>query len=483
MSNPPARWVDALQDRKIPALRDNIQRCSDLAASATASLTEIAHIVNRDPGLLTLFLSHANRARVNTSRPLISTIESTLNLMGMAAIQNLLSQAEVLEDYHAAPEFRRLWLRLILRSYHAGRLAQMIAEYNSDRAPSEVYTAGFLSNIGEFCVGASDPEKFVQLSRRQKTQPRQKTEMEVLESHCNDIGGVLASRWGLPELLQDTFNTTLKLGFRVQPCTISQQLAFEADMHGWSGDTMDYCYGQLGDMLRCSAENASSQIHGFSAVIAREFIIPDIPHAAIRLVQLPGEEPETQQEKRSSQTARKVPADQKQDYSGLLQKSRTQLQDALKKGSGSNDLIRLILGNLIADFGFERALLMLPDKERKTLAIKANPGFPASSLIGRTKPRIDRPGLFANAMQKIQMLWINDERFQKFSGTLPEEFIKLTQSANFIIITLGINEHPIGVIIADKAGKSLDKALLVEVNKVAALYSMALTQSKKIRPA
>jgi HD-like signal output (HDOD) protein len=483
MSNPPARWVDALQDRKIPALRENIQRCTDLAASATASLTEIATIVNRDPGLLTLFLSHANRARVNTSRPLISTIESTLNLMGMAAIQNLLSQAEALEDSNPDPEFRHLWLRLILRSYHSGRLAQMIAEHNADRAPSEVYTAAFLSNIGEFCVGASDPEKFIQLSHSQKTQPRQKTEMDILESHCNDIGGVLASRWGLPELLQDTFNTTLKLGFRVQPCTISQQLAFEADMHGWRSETMDYCYGQLGDMLRCSAENAANQAHTFSAEIAREFIIPGIPHAAVRLVQLPGEDLEIPQKRRSSQATREVPADQKQSYTGLLQKSRSMLQEALKRGSGSNDIIKLILGNLITEFGFDRALLMLPNKERKTLVIKATPGFPASSLMGKIKPRLDRPGLFANAMQKIQMLWINDERFQKFSGTLPEEFIKLTQSANFVIITLGINEHPIGIIIADQSGKPLEKALLVEVNKVAALYSMALTQSKKIRPA
>ncbi len=483
MSNPPARWVDALQDRKIPALRNNIKRCSDLAASATASLTEVSHIVNRDPGLLTLFLSHANRSRVKTSRPLISTIESTLNLMGMSAIQNLLSQTEALEDYHDDAEFKRLWLRLILRSYHAGRLAQMIAEYNADRAPSEVYTAAFLSNIGEFCVGASDPEKFIQLSRKQKTQPRQKSEMDILESHCNDIGGVLASRWGLPELLQDTFNTTLKLGFRVQPCTISQQMAFEADMHGWSGDTMDYCYGQLGDMLRCSAENASSQAHAFSAEIAREFIIPGIPHAAIRLVQLPGKDPEIPQEKHPAQAAQKTATAPKQNHAALLQKSRALLQEALKKGSGSNELIKLILGNLITDFGFNRALLMLPDKERKHLTIKASPGFPASSLMGKIKPRIDRPGLFANAMQKAQMLWINDERFQKFSGTLPEEFIKLTQSANFVIITLGINEHPIGVIVADKGAKPLDKALLVEVNKVAALYSMALTQSKKIRPA
>ena len=482
MSNPPAQWVDMLREHKLPGLNDNIQHCSSIVEADSPDLVALAAIIRRDPGLLCLFLRHVNEGRRDSARPLVSTIESALDQLNTEEIQSLLGQSSSVEDLNQNKAFQRLWLSLILRSYHAGRLAQILAEENGERAPAEVYTAGFLCNIGEFCLAVADPDKFIQLNRQQKTRPRKQCEMELLGCYTNDIGGVLASRWGLPQLLQDTFNKTLKLSQRAQPCTISQDIAYEADVHGWDSEPMQFCYAQAADILRTSPGSAAQKIHSDSAQIAREYIIPGFTHAAVKLVQIPGEIPD-ESEVPGKQASSGHAKDRQAPSGALLLQARQIFNKARQEGASHNELIRLILRNLLSGFGFQRALLMLSDQEYKSLSIRAAPGFSDMSIVGKPLPWLEDKGLFARAIEKPQLVWINDERFRQFAQALPDEFTRLTQSSHFLLITLALNGKPRGIIYTDLGGRALDKALLVEVNKAAVVYNQALTPVKSTSPA
>jgi HD-like signal output (HDOD) protein len=452
-------------------MKANIQRCRKLLDSA-ASHSELGDVINRDPGLASLFFRHINKSRVKKNRPLISTITSSLNLLGSEAIQNLLDQAPILEDEITDPGLLHLWYGLVLRSYHAARLAELWSEHRGDRAPSEVYIATFLMNLGDFCVAASDQAKFSRLCQARMRQPRKEAEVQVLGMPARDIGAELAKRWGLPELLQDTLNPELKLVHRIQPCMLSQAIAYEADFHGWYTEAMAENYQDLAKLLGMEESWAASLAHVQAVRIAREMQLPGSVHAATRLVQIISDDevPET-----AATMAQPSPGtDAREKFTAGLKKS-------LAARASSSHLLKTFLQGLTEHYGFDRCLLMLPDANSKRLMIRAAPGFPRSPLLSRPGPGFDKPGLFRTALSKVQGLRVNDEVYQAISGSLPEGFLKLTQSANFILFSIALGKKPAAVIYADKSGHALSKHQLEEANRLALLMSKALTQAQALR--
>lgn len=480
MSDSAARWVDALADRPIPAIKANIQRCRKLLDSA-ASHSELGDVINRDPGLASLFFRHINKSRVKKNRPLISTITSSLNLLGSEAIQNLLGQARILEDEITDPGLVHLWYELVLRSYHAARLAELWSEHQGDRAPSEVYIATFLMNLGDFCVAASDQATFSRLCQARMKQPRKEAEVQVLGMPARDIGAELARRWGLPELLQDILNPELKLVHRIQPCMLSQAIAYEADFHGWYTEAMNENHEGLAKLLGMEESWAASLAHVQAVRIAREMQLPGPAHAAARLVQIISDDevPETAAESDKDVTAATGP--QPSPGTDAREKFTADLKKSLAARASSSDLLKTFLQGLTEHYGFERCLLMLPDANSKRLMIRAAPGFPRSPLLSRPGPGFDKPGLFRTALSKVQGLTVNDEVYQAISGSLPEGFLKLTQSANFILFSIALGKKPAAVIYADKSGHALSKYQLEEANRLALLMSKALTKAQTLR--
>lgn len=470
MNHAISTWIQALKDQPFPALRENIAEIHRLLDSGSSSLAETAQIINRDPGLACLFFRHINKARFQSGRPLISTIESSLNLLGSESIRTLIDQAEVLEDRLNSAETVEGWHRLILRHYHAARIAQEWAGKQSDRAPSEIYIATFLMGIGEFCVAMADSKIFNELLLRQPGQLKQAAELELLGTSTREIGSELARQWALPELLQDVLNPDLMLNHRVQLCSIPQLLAYEADLNGWNTSPMNYAYEMAAQILRQSLPNTASMIHQQSVGIAREMELPSVRPAAIRLVQLSAKPSKIKQ--------REEPRNAGEPALKILTAT---LSHALKDNCSANELIKLALNSLGTDFGFTRTLLLLPDADKKRLLIRAAPGFAKSPLLKRARLRIDRSGIFQSAMSKSQAIWIHDENFPKIAAGVPEEFSMLTQSVNFMLFSIAIAEKPMALIYADLSGQPLNPGQAREASGFPALLSRAL--SRAVRPA
>ena len=76
---------------------------------------------------------------------------------------------------------------------------------------------------------------------------------------------------------------------------------------------------------------------------------------------------------------------------------------------------------------------------------------------------------------------MNDEVYQTISGSLPEGFLKLTQSANFVLYSVALGKKPAAIIYADKSGHPLTSYQLDQANRVALLISKALTQAQTLR--
>lgn len=468
MSDSASSWVQALGNQTLPVLGHNLKQCRALLESSSASLSDIGQVINTDPGLATLFFRHINRSRVTSGRPLISTIDSGLNLLGAEAIRKLLDQATVLEEQVTDPRARIGWYRLTLRSYHAARLAQEWAGRQSDRAPTEVFIATFLMDIGEYCVATVDANKFNKLLDLQRRQLKQAAELEVLGILSQNIGAEISRQWGLPELLQDALNPAFIMNHRVQLCSIPSRLAYEADINGWGTESMQACYEVASDILRQRLEAATGHIHQFSVTVAREINLPGVRPAAARLVELPGE---IQEESQTQESAAK------EEKPSALKTLSIRLTQAIKDKQGANELIKVGLQSLTEDFGFDRCLLLLPDAEKKRLTIRAAPGFARTPLLKRARPRIDIPGLFSSAMSKPQALRIYDDNYPRVAASLSEEFSTLIQSANFMLFSIAIGDKPMALIYSDMSGHAMGAGQIKEAKGVAALLSRAITHA------
>ncbi len=469
MSDSARSWVQALGNMTLPVSGEKLSQCRTLLDSPAAALSDIGQMINTDPGLATLIFRHVNQGRLKSGRPLISTIDSSLNLLGAESLRQLFDQATVLEELIQDPGVQHAWYRLIGRSYHAARLAQEWARRQSDRAPSEVFIATFLMDLGQYCVAAVDAQKFSRLIELQSHQLKQVAELQTLGVLSRDIGSELASLWGLPELLQDTLNPAFIMNHRVQLCSIPSALAHEADINGWNTEAIQACYEVASDILRKPLPATVTHIHEYSAIIAREMNLPGVRAAAARLVELPGEAPDDAQIFSSA----KKPERQASAIRGLSSK----LTQAIKEGRGASDMMKLALQSLGEDFGFDRCLLFLPDAEKKRLTIRAAPGFSRTPLLKRARPRIDRPGLFASAMSKPQTLRVNDENYPRVAASIPEELSALIQSANFMLFSIAIGDKPLALIYSDMSGHPIGPEQIQEAKPVASLLTKAITQS------
>jgi HD-like signal output (HDOD) protein len=469
MSDSARSWVQALGNQALPVSGEKLSQCRTLLDSHSAALSDIGQVINTDPGLATLIFRYVNQGRVKSGRPLISTIDSSLNLLGAESLRQLFDQATVLEELIPNPRAQHAWYQLIGRSYHAARLAQEWANRQSDRAPSEVFIATFLMDLGEYCVAAVDVQKFTHLIEQQSRQLKQVAELQTLGVLSRNIGSELASQWGLPELLQDTLNPAFIMNHRVQLCSIPSALAYEADINGWNTEAMQACYEVASDILRQSLPATTRHIHESSVSIAREMHLPGVRAAAARLVELPGEVPDDAQTVPSAKTP--------ETQASAIRILSSKLTQAIKDGLGANNLMKLALQSLGEDFGFDRCLLFLPDAEKKRLTIRAAPGFSRTPLLKRARPRIDRPGLFASAMSKPQALRIYDDNYPRVAASIPEELGALIQSANFMLFSIVIGDKPMALIYSDMSGHPIGPEQIQEAKSVASLLTKAITHS------
>ncbi|HHH46940.1 MAG TPA: HDOD domain-containing protein [Thiotrichales bacterium] len=461
--------LDQVPGLRIPALADNLRACRDTLDAPGTALADVGDIINRDPGLATHFFRQVNQGRIGGSRPLISTIESTLNLMGETAIRHQLGQVPVLEETVTDKAVRQHWYRLIVRARLAAEIVAEWGRLQNDRAPSELMAACFLQPLGEFLLALARPDDFLACARVELGGGhRNACELERLGVRSRDLGRRAASAWGLPLLLQESLDPAAMIG-RAQNVVVAYALASAADIGHWRSPAVEAALELAAGYLNRPPAEVSHRLHQVAAHAARQFRLPGVVPPAAKLLWTvlpegpaePAEPPATKPEPPAAPPA--TP-----DIAPL----KAALTETLRAGGDANALIRTLLQRLHEDYGFRRSLLLLPDPQRTRLTVRHKEGFghEATGLF------VDllKPGLFRKAMEKQQLLWIHDENYPKVAASLPERWTRAVSSANFLLLTLGVGERTLGVIYLDQGGKPISPALARALQPVAKLLARAL---------
>jgi two-component system, cell cycle response regulator len=188
-----------LATRRLPTPSTIALEIMRLSASTTASLNEIADIVEKDPALSGKLLEYANASLITTAPPVVSIRKAIVRLgtdivMGLSLGFSLLSKNKAGRCEHF--NYGAFWSSSLAMAVAARGLAEM----RSESDPDELFICGLLSQIGRLAMASLYPQKYGEILAAHPSA----TELQIQEKkefgidHL-EVSMELFQEWGLPK--------------------------------------------------------------------------------------------------------------------------------------------------------------------------------------------------------------------------------------------------------------------------------------------
>lgn len=184
----------------LPSLPQVILKVRKVTESPNSTVADLANIILSDHQLTTRVLRMANSVYCREFSSKVKTVTQAIMLMGFQAIRELYFSLAI---YHTARyldncpsfDFRKFWSKCLGVGVIAKRLAQRIG--TSD--PEEVFTAGFLCDIGQPLLATISPDEYENIIEKNQTNFNLcELEQEALGMDHQEAGAWLATKWKLP---------------------------------------------------------------------------------------------------------------------------------------------------------------------------------------------------------------------------------------------------------------------------------------------
>ena len=186
----------------LPVLPGTWVQLTGLLESADTHISDIAAIVEQDPGLTTRLLHTVNSAYFGIARKVVSCSEA-IQIVGLELIRGLMLGMKIFDYYKNSPFVRTVFGRIWDHSLRTATAARRISEVEGQ--PIELcnvaFTSGLLHDIGKLILAANaEPEyrKAMELSESTET-PLHQAEQETFGCTHAELGAYLFTLWGFPD--------------------------------------------------------------------------------------------------------------------------------------------------------------------------------------------------------------------------------------------------------------------------------------------
>jgi HD-like signal output (HDOD) protein len=185
---------------ELPPMPQVAQRALAMIREEEASAVQIAEVLSVEQVLTSLLLRNANSAYYGMANRIL-TVNQAIVVMGMNAVRELLLASSVVSYlYRPLPGYELRRGELWRHSLGVAIGARLLMERRDKRLIEEAYYAGLMCDIGKLA--------FEKLIRRTDTFTSDWLEHSFLEKEQETfginhaaLGGEMAARWGLPEVL------------------------------------------------------------------------------------------------------------------------------------------------------------------------------------------------------------------------------------------------------------------------------------------
>jgi putative nucleotidyltransferase with HDIG domain len=192
--------------RSVPTLPEVVLRIQAMVDDPTTGAAEIGAVVVEDAPLAAKVLRIANSAYYGLSGRCMSTERAT-TVLGVKMLRNIVTQVAVFEAFeHLEKEWgsdlHELWNHAMRTAQVCGHIASRSRRLEAVGAP-ECHACGLLHDIGKFVMLdglGSEYMETVSAARGKGTAQHLEERMRFGFDHA-EVGLVLSTRWGLPEVM------------------------------------------------------------------------------------------------------------------------------------------------------------------------------------------------------------------------------------------------------------------------------------------
>ncbi|MDD4952622.1 MAG: HDOD domain-containing protein [Desulfovibrionaceae bacterium] len=192
--------IDLLKDNpSLPSLPQIFFELQTALARPTASASDLARVIGRDPGLSALLLRMVNSAFYSfPSR--IDSISRAVTVVGVRQLSLLAMGSSVMDlfkDIHgSALDLKGFWMH----SVACGTVARELCRVCKTEKPERCFVAGLLHDIGLMVLAKSAPEALGQALdlARAEGLPLHLAERRLMGFDHARLGGMLLQKWRLP---------------------------------------------------------------------------------------------------------------------------------------------------------------------------------------------------------------------------------------------------------------------------------------------
>ena len=192
-----------LDNKKLPSFPQVAAKLLEVSKDETASLADLAKIVETDPGISVRVLEIVNSAMYGLGRKVTALSEAVV-FLGLDEIKKLAIGMTVFEKMFKSGHTKQFDRLLFWRHCLCVAVLSMeIAKETGYPDPEEAYIAGLLHDIGKIFLdiqGRMNYGEFIQ-KLLTSTEPVIEKERSIIGLGHDDVGAFFCSMWNLPEKL------------------------------------------------------------------------------------------------------------------------------------------------------------------------------------------------------------------------------------------------------------------------------------------
>lgn len=179
-------------------LPDAVTRIRELREDETASIDDVADVINFDPGLATQLLKVANSALYNFESR-VDTISKAIQVIGTDSVFNLALAYGVANAFKDVErdviDLDRYWEMSVCSALVSKQLGLRLGVYNVE----QLFVTGLLHNIGELVVVQVSPDIAKRCVKLDREVTPLKLQKHYLGFPYSDIASELLQAWSIPE--------------------------------------------------------------------------------------------------------------------------------------------------------------------------------------------------------------------------------------------------------------------------------------------
>lgn len=167
------------------------------------SNTQIADIIQRDPGLTLTLLKIVNSAFYGFEST-VSTVSRAISILGRNEISTLAFSTSTIHVFNKLPIKKSVLYEHWQHSLLCGLIAKQIGKHSAFAEQSDaLFIAGLLHDVGRLVLWHKLPQESEQIAVKLQQRPHEEIEIEseVLGFTHADIGAALMRLWKVPPLL------------------------------------------------------------------------------------------------------------------------------------------------------------------------------------------------------------------------------------------------------------------------------------------